>query len=205
MTNDINDFQTLHEFAKVARHRLSQNAWDYLVGGTETETTLKRNRYAIDSLALKPRVLRDVSKVDPSTRLFGHKVRLPLILAPVGSVETFDEGGGASAAKAAGEFGIFMMLSSVTHPGLEAVAKAGTGPKIFQLYVRGDASFIDGYVKRALDNGYDAFCITVDTAHYSRRERDIAKRFVKPWRAAATGHDWQAALNWDDIARFKAT
>jgi isopentenyl diphosphate isomerase/L-lactate dehydrogenase-like FMN-dependent dehydrogenase len=204
MTNDVNDFQTLHEFVKVAKMRLAPNAWDYLVGGTETETTLRRNRLAIDSLGFRPRVLRDVSHVDPTTELFGHKVRLPIVLAPVGSVETFEEGGGASVAKAAGEFGIWMMLSSVCNPGPAAVGKAGTGPKIFQLYVRGDSGFVDDHVKKAIDSGFEVFCITVDTAHYSRRERDIAKRYVKSWRTAATGHNWQAALNWDDIARFKA-
>jgi len=204
MTNAIDDFQTLHEFVKLAKIRLSQNAWDYLIGGTETETTLRRNRAALDSVAFRPRVLRDVSAVDPSSTLFGRKVRLPVILSPVGSLETFEEGGGATVAKAAYAFGNFMMLSSVTKPGLEAVAKAAGGPKIFQLYVRGDDGFVDEHVNRAVDSGYDAFCITVDTAHYSRRERDTAKRYVKAWRARATGHNYQAAFNWDNIARFKA-
>jgi glycolate oxidase len=54
-----------------------------------------------------------------------------------------------------------------------------------------------------VDAGYDAFCLTVDTAIYSRRERDIAKRFVKPWRARASGMDWQAGLSWSHVRRFK--
>jgi len=58
-------------------------------------------------------------------------------------------------------------------------------------------------VRRAVDAGYDAFCLTVDTAIYSRRERDIAKRFVKPWRQHAAGMEIQAALNWRDVERFK--
>jgi glycolate oxidase len=94
-------------------------------------------------------------------------------------------------------------ISSVTLPSLEESAAAGAGPKVFQLYVRGDDAFIDDYVKRAVDAGYDAFCITVDTAHYSRRERDIAKRFRKPWRRDTTGMDYQAGLNWGHIERFK--
>jgi isopentenyl diphosphate isomerase/L-lactate dehydrogenase-like FMN-dependent dehydrogenase len=95
------------------------------------------------------------------------------------------------------------MLSSVCNPGLEAVAAAADNFRIFQLYVRGDDAWVDEHVKRAKDNGYAAFCLTVDTAMYSRRERDLARRFVKPWRARATGQEFQAALNWDHVKRFK--
>jgi len=106
--------------------------------------------------------------------------------------------------KAAAAFNVPMIVSSVTQPGLEAIAEAAPGPKIFQLYVRGDDDHIGEFANRAVDAGYDAFCITVDTAHYSRRERDIAKRFRKPWRAGNTGMDFQAGLNWKNIETFKA-
>jgi isopentenyl diphosphate isomerase/L-lactate dehydrogenase-like FMN-dependent dehydrogenase len=198
-------FQTIHELARAARRNLSDGPWDYLIGGTETETTVKRNRLAIDSVAFRPRVLRDVSKVDSSSTFFGRPVRLPVLLAPVGSVESFTPGGGATAAKASGAFGVPHMLSSACNPGLEATAKAADNYRIFQLYVRGDDAFVDDHVKRATDNGYTLFCMTVDSAHYSRRERDIDKRFVKPWRQAATGMTWQAALSWDQVKRFKDT
>src|SRR5262245_21292659 len=77
-------FLTLHEFIPAARKKLSDNKWDYMIGGAETETTLKRNRLALDSLGFRPRVLRDVSNVDCSGTLFGHKLRLSVMLAPVG-------------------------------------------------------------------------------------------------------------------------
>jgi glycolate oxidase len=198
-------FQTLHEMIKAARARLDANIWDYLVGGAETETTLKRNRASFDALAFRPRVLRDVSRVDSSADFLGRRrIRLPVMLAPVGSLESFEAGGAATAGRAAAEFGVPIMVSSVTQPGLEGSARAiGDGPKIFQLYVRGDAAFVDDHVKRAMESGYDAFAITVDTAHYSRRERDIAKRFVKHWRARSEGMTYQAALAWPDIARLR--
>jgi isopentenyl diphosphate isomerase/L-lactate dehydrogenase-like FMN-dependent dehydrogenase len=196
-------FQTIHEIARAARRNLADGPWDYLIGGTETETTVKRNRLAIDAVAFRPRVLRDVSKVDCSSTFFGRPVRLPVMLAPVGSVESFTPGGGATAAKGSGAFGVPHMLSSACNPGLEATAKAADNFRIFQLYVRGDDAFVDDHVKRARDNGYTIFCMTVDSAHYSRRERDIDKRFVKPWRQAATGMSWQAALSWDQVKRFK--
>ena len=198
-------FQTLHEIARAARRNLSDGPWDYLIGGTETETTVKRNRLAIDTVAFRPRVLRDVSKVDSSSALFGRPIRLPVMLAPVGSVESFTPGGGATAAKGSGAFGVPHMLSSACNPGLEATAKAADNFRIFQLYVRGDDAFVDDHVKRARDHGYTIFCMTVDSANYSRRERDIDKRFVKPWRQGATGMNWQAALSWDQVKRFKDT
>src|SRR5881397_3172339 len=207
MGEDLRErFQTLHEIVRAAHQTLDPGAWDYLAGGTETETTLRRNRQALDSVAFRPRVLRDVSKVDTTATLLGRTLRLPIMLAPVGSIETFTPGGAATAARGAMAFGVAQMLSSVCNPGLEATAAAAPGGlRIFQLYVRGDDGFVDDHVKRARDHGYAAFCLTVDSAMYSRRERDLAKRYIKPWRVRASGFDFQASLSWDHVKRFKDT
>ena len=197
-----NKFQTLHEIVHAAHETLSQNIWDYLRGGTETETTLKRNRMALDAIALRPRVLRDMRKIDATKVILGKKLRLPVCLAPIGSLESFDPKGGVAAMRAATEFGCGLMLSSVSQLSMEEVSNAGDGLKMAMLYKRGDNRFLDNYVSRAIDSGYDAFCLTVDSANYSRRERDIANRFVKPWRTGK-GADWQAALSWKDIERYK--
>ena len=204
MASNLEDrFQTLHEIAKAARLHLKQGDWDYLMGGAESETTLRRNRQALDSVAFRPRVLRDVSKVDTTSTFLGRPVRIPVMLAPIGGLETFDAGGGATVGRASADFGVPHMLSSVCHPGLEATAAAADNFRIFQLYVRGDDAWVDDHVKRAKDHGYAAFCLTVDTASYSRRERDIATRYVKPWRQRATGFAYQAGLNWDHVKRYK--
>ncbi|HEX9323796.1 MAG TPA: alpha-hydroxy acid oxidase [Xanthobacteraceae bacterium] len=198
------EFQTLHEIVKKARQNLDQNDWDYIVGGTESETTLRRNRMALDSLAFRPRVLRDVSRIDAAVERFGRRLRLPLLLAPVGALEVFHQGGGATVARAAQEFGVAHMLSSVCEPGLEAVAEAAPDAlRIYQLYVRGDEGFVDDHVRRAIANGYSAFCLTVDTAVYSRRERDLAKRFVTAGRRRVSGREFQAALAWRTVERIK--
>jgi glycolate oxidase len=206
MTSGLEErFQTLHEIVRAARASLAAGPWDYLIGGAETETTLRRNRLAIDSLAFRPRVLRNVAKVDCTSTFLGKPMRIPVMMAPIGSIESFTPGGGATAAQASAEFGVPQMLSSVCNPGLEAVAKAADNFRIFQLYVRGDDVFVDDHVRRAQANGYTGFCLTVDTASYSRRERDLARRFVKPWRVRATGFDYQAGLSWDHVKRFKDT
>ncbi len=198
------DFMNLHEVVHKARQNLNQNAWDYIAGGVETETTLRRNRMALDSIAFRPRVLRDVSKVDTSTEILGGKLRLPIVLCPVGSLESFHPEGATPVVKAAAEFGVAHMLSSVCDPGLEGVAQAGPDAlRIFQLYVRGDAAWVDDYVARAIANKYAAFCLTVDTAHYSRRERDIAKRHITGGRRRATGREYQEALDWRTVERIK--
>ena len=88
-------FKTLHEFVKAAHLRLNQTHWDYLIGGTETETTVSRNRHAIDSKALLPRVLRDVTAVDPGCKLLGQSLAMPVVLAPIGSLQVIDSQGGA--------------------------------------------------------------------------------------------------------------
>src|SRR5438309_926219 len=197
-------FQNLHELIRKARSNLNQNAWDYIVGAAETETTMRRNRMALDEIAFRPRVLRDVRKVDGSVEQFGRKMRLPVVLAPVGALEIFDPHGAASVARACGSFGAAHMLSSVSEPGLEKTAEAAPDAlRLFQLYVRGDDDFVADVVSRAVKHTYAGFCLTVDTAHYSRRERDIAKRYVRESRLRATGGDYQKGLVWRTVKMIK--
>ncbi|HUK04739.1 MAG TPA: alpha-hydroxy acid oxidase [Burkholderiales bacterium] len=197
-------FLTLQEIVEAARRNLPPGPWSYLVGGAETETTVRRNRLALDSIGFRPRVLRDVSRVDASAPFLSRKARLPVFLAPIGGLESIVEGGAAAAARGAAAFGVPQMLSSVCQPGLEATAAAADTLRVFQLYVRGDDAWVDDHVRRALDHGYAAFCLTVDVAMYSRRERDLVGRFVKPWRATApAGSSYQSGLSWDQVKRFK--
>src|SRR6516165_606870 len=107
-------FQNLHEFVTQARTNLDRNNWDYLIGGSETETTLARNRLALDAIGFRPRVLRDVSNIDCSSTLFGKKLRIPVLCAPVGSLEVFEPRGGSTVAEATRTFGNGMILSSVS-------------------------------------------------------------------------------------------
>jgi glycolate oxidase len=125
------------------------------------------------------------------------------LLAPVGSLELFAQGAGAAAAQAAEQFGIAHMLSSVCQPGIEAVAQAAPDAlRLFQLYVHGDAAWVDAIAERVEAAGNGAFCLTVDTAHYSRRERDQAKRNIR--RLAVPGREFQPQLTWKDVDRLKS-
>ncbi len=198
------DFQLLHEFYAAARKRLNDGVWDYLIGAAETETTFRRNRAALDRLAFRPRVLRNVEHLDTGVEFLGQRLSLPVLLAPIGSLQDLDPGAGIAAAKAAHAFGVMNILSSVSRPGLEEVARASSGPKIYQLYVRGDWDWLCDHIQRAIDAGYCGFCFTVDLDYYSKRERDIAKRYLSSSRQmAATGEEHQMRFNWNDIARIK--
>jgi glycolate oxidase len=190
----------------LARANLDQDNWDYLTGGSESETTLMRNRQAIDSIAFRPRVMRDVTTIDPSVELLGMKMRLPLFLAPIGSLQRLVDGGAETTSKAAHEFGIPACISSVTQPGIKELRELTTGDLMFQLYVRDDMDWILGFVDQAVDLGYKGFCLSADTANYGRRERDKIKKFEP--RGARTAKDtdgfvYQAALNWDVVNKIK--
>src|SRR5581483_10955613 len=116
-------FLNLHEFVIAARARLDRNVWDYLIGGAETETTVRRNRLGLDSLAFRPRILRNVTTTDTSSTFLGRKITMPVALAPIGSIERFDPNACKSVANAAGTFGCPMFQSSVAKPDIEETGK----------------------------------------------------------------------------------
>lgn len=200
-------FLTLHEFVIAARQQLPDTAWAYIIGGADTETSMRRNRAAIDSLALLPRVLNDVSSIDCTGIPLGVSSRLPIVLCPVGGLEAFNPDGGLAVAQAARSFGVPMMLSSVSDwTPTQLVEQVGDElTLIMQLYARTDAEGVDAVVDESKRLNLPAFCITVDSAIYSRRDRDIAARFEKPWRAKGSGNaaEFQASLNWKDVERIR--
>ena len=196
------DFVTNQEIIMAARRNLNDNVWHYLTGGAESETTMRRNRFGLDSLAFRPRVLVDVSEIDPSTTLLGHKLAIPVMLAPIGSLQSITPEGGVAVAKAAEEFGTINFVSSVTQPSLEDIATASGNPKIFQLYVQGDLKWVENLLRRVKQAGYSALCLTVDTAHYGHRERQMMDRWLPPSRRGV-GYEYRAALTWETLDAIK--
>ena len=197
------DFVTNQEIILAARRNLTQDIWDYLSGGAESETTMRRNRIAFDSLALRPRICVDVSKIDTSTTFLGQKLRIPVMMAPIGSLQTITTEGGVAVAKEAAEFGTMNFVSSVTQPSLEEIAASTVHPKIFQLYIRGGLDWCEEILHRVKRAGYMALCLTVDTAHYSRRERQMMNRWLPPNKRTETTRHFQATLTWEMMAAIK--
>jgi isopentenyl diphosphate isomerase/L-lactate dehydrogenase-like FMN-dependent dehydrogenase len=196
------DFVTNQEIILAARRNLPHNVWNYLTGGAESETTMRRNRFGLDNLAFRPRVLVDVSKIDPSTTFLGHSLKIPVMLAPIGSLQAITPQGGVAVGKAAEEYGTINFVSSVTQPSLEEIAAASRNPKIFQLYVQGDFKWLENLLTRVKKAGYTALCLTVDTAHYGHRERQMMDRWLPPSRRGS-GYEYRSALTWETLDAIK--
>lgn len=204
MANDFSNYVTNEQFIQRARQNLAQGPWDYLAGASESETTQRRNRLAFDKIAFRPRVLVDVTEVDPSTTFIGQDLRIPVLLAPIGSLQTFNPRGGAEVSEAAGNFGTMHVLSSVTLPSLEETMAASDFAKSYQLYVHGDWDWTKDMIARVKTAGYKGFCITVDTANYSRRERPLLSGWNPRSRRDVSGYNWASAVTWDTVDKIKA-
>jgi len=195
-------FGTLQELVMAARRTLSQSHWDMLSGGSDSEATLRRNRLALDSLALRQRVLVDVRNIDTRTSLLGKSLPVPMFIAPIGNYLQYADPRGATAvACAAVAKQVPCFVSTAARPGIEAVARAVDQPLIFQLYVRGDRQWVGDILDRAKAAGYDALCVTVDRAYYSRRERDLINRHLVREGGGDASH--QASLTWTDVLWMK--
>jgi glycolate oxidase len=204
------EFITIPEIVEAARQRLPENAWVYSFGGAETETTLRRNRTAFDYIALRPRVLRDVRNRDTSTTFLGHPLALPVMLAPIGGPQNYDPDGALACARAADQVGTIAFIGTLSSPSMEEVRAGSKGPHMFQIYVRGDREWMKNLVRRIENAGYSGLCLTVDSASYGRRERDLQRRFfrgdggVQPnleglGGSNAGSRDHQAGLTWEDV------
>ena len=163
---------------------------------------MRRNCYGLDSIAFRPRVLVDVSHIDASATLLGHKLKVPVVLAPIGSLQSITPSGGLAAAKAAEQFGTVNFVSSVTEPSLEEIAASSRNTKIFQLYVQGDMKWVENLLTRVKRAGYAVLCLTVDTAHYGHRERQMMDRWLPPSRRGA-GYEYRAGLTWKTLDAIK--
>ncbi len=197
------DFVSVQELIIAARKNIDQGPWDYLVGGSETETSMRRNRLAFDRLAFRPRICVDISSIDTSTTFMGHKLRMPVVLAPIGSLQVFNPDAAMAVSRAAAEFGTLHVVSSVTQPTLEETAACTPAPKIFQLYVHGDLKWIEDILGRVVKAGYKALALTVDVAHYSNRERPLLGRYTTPTRVTPPDPRWRASITWDSMDKIK--
>ena len=195
-------FVSLQEVVATARKNLPRDLWDHLSGGSDSETTLLRNRQALDSLALRQRVLVDVRKIDISTTLLGQKLSSPVFLAPVGGFVGFAHPQGVcNVTRAAVAHGTTAFVSTAAKPGLEEAAAAVKEPLIFQLYVRADRKWVEDILDRAKAAGYRALCVCVDRNYYGRRERDIISRANV--REGFGDPSFQMGLQWKDLVWMK--
>jgi L-lactate dehydrogenase (cytochrome) len=163
---------SVSDYRALAKARLPHFLFEYLDGGSYDEVTLRRNVEDLQSVALRQRVLRDVSSMDISTEVFGKRWNMPVGLGPVGLSGLYARRGEVQAAKAAAAAGIPLALSTLSACSIDEVAK-GAGPGFwFQLYIVKDRDFVSDMIARAREAGCSALLLTVDLAVPGTRYRD---------------------------------
>lgn len=162
----------INDFRELARRRLPRFLFEYMDGGSYAEVTLRRNISDLEQIALRQRVLRDVSGIDLSTELFGQKLALPVALAPIGLAGMNARRGECQAVRAADKAGIPFTLSTVSACPIDEVAQAASKPFWFQLYMIRDRAFMRDLMQQATAAQCSALVFTVDMPVPGSRYRD---------------------------------
>jgi isopentenyl diphosphate isomerase/L-lactate dehydrogenase-like FMN-dependent dehydrogenase len=162
----------IEDLRRLAQRRLPRAVFDYLDGGAEAELTLNENCRAFRDVTFRPRGAVAVGDCSLRTKVLGHDLALPALLAPVGYSRLMHPGGEVAAARAAGEAGTGYILSTISGHKLENVKAASQGPVFYQLYLLGGREAAEGALDRARRAGFAALVITVDTPVAGLRERD---------------------------------
>ena len=180
MANLARKALNIEDLRKMAERRLTKALFDFCDKGSEDQVAMRDNRTALDRIKLVPRVMRDVAGRDPGITLLGKKQRLPLIIGPTGPAGFVWYRGETELARAADKAGIPFTLASTSNTAMEKVHANGGGTQWFQLYVWRDAEAAFVTIKRALDAGFEALVVTVDSPVYNNREIDVRNGLVFP-------------------------
>ncbi|KAL3699784.1 hypothetical protein R1sor_017806 [Riccia sorocarpa] len=177
---DTTMITNVSEYEEVAKGKLPKMVYDYYASGAEDQWTLKENRHAFERIRFRPRILVDVTSVDTSTTVLGHKISMPIMVAPTAMQRMAHPEGELATARAVSSHNSIMTLSSWATSSVEEVASVGPGIRFFQLYVYRDRNVVAQLVRRAERAGFSAIALTVDTPILGRREADIKNRFNLP-------------------------
>lgn len=172
---------TIDDLRRIAKRRTPKAAFDYTDGAADAEISLQRARQAFRDIEFHPSILRDVSRVDTSTMIFGGPSALPFGIAPTGFTRLMQTEGEYAGAAAAGAAGIPFTLSTLGTTSIENVkATNPNGRNWFQLYVMRNRDISYGLVERAAKAGFDTLFFTVDTPVAGARLRDKRNGFSIP-------------------------
>lgn len=190
------------DYRAVAKRRLPHFLFEYIDGGANAETTLRRNLSDLEDVVLRQRVLRDVSSIDLSIDLFGSRLSMPVALGPIGLGGMTARRGEVQAARAATAAKAPFCLSTVSACSMEEVAAGGVDPFWFQLYVMRDRVFMRELIARAKAVRCPVLVFTVDMPAPGTRYRDVRSGLAgRPGLYGAATRAWQAiqrpAWAWD--------
>jgi len=176
----LNDCYNVEDFRKLAKKNLPAPIFHYIDGGSDDETTLKRNTESFSKCDLVPNILAGVGQPDLSTTVLGQKIDMPLFLSPVAMQKLFHHEGDKASARAAEKFGTFYSMSTMATSSIEEIANVSGGPKMFQLYIHKDQGLTDNLIDRCKSSGFKSLCLTVDTVVAGNREKDHKWGFTTP-------------------------
>jgi L-lactate dehydrogenase (cytochrome) len=168
------------DLRRMAKRRLPGGVFDYIDGAAEDERTLRANSSAYEDVTFSPRVLRGLADIDISCTLLGQPLTYPLVLAPTGFTRIADPQGELAVARAAERAGLPYTLSTLATRSIEEVRSVSKGRLWFQVYAWRDRELVKEMVDRAAAANYEALVLTVDTAMFGRRERDVRRGFSLP-------------------------
>jgi isopentenyl diphosphate isomerase/L-lactate dehydrogenase-like FMN-dependent dehydrogenase len=147
--------------------------FDYIDGGAESESTVRSNRAAFESVTFRPQGGMDPGRVSAATSLLGNKISMPVLIAPCGAAHAVHSTGDKAGVMAASAKGTIFVQSTLSGHSVAEVVKAANGsPVWYQAYRVGDRATADRAIARARDAGAQALVVTIDTAVVSLRERD---------------------------------
>jgi L-lactate dehydrogenase (cytochrome) len=176
----LNDCYNIDDFRKLAKKNLPAPIFHYIDGGSDDESTLKRNTESFSKCDLVPNILASVGQPDLSTNVLGQKIDMPLFLSPVAMQRLFHHEGDKASAKAAEKFGTFYSMSTMANSSIEEIANISGGPKLFQIYIHKVKGLTDNLIDRCKTSSFNAMCLTVDTVVAGNRERDHRWGFTTP-------------------------
>jgi len=171
---------SVEDLRRIAKRRLPGGVFDYIDGAAEDERTLAANQRAFERVGFRPRVLRGLEKVEIDSTILGRPVAYPLVLAPTGFTRIADPDGELAVARAAARAGLPYTLSTLSTRSIEEVRAVSDGRLWFQVYAWRDRALVQEMIERAAAARYEALMLTVDTAVFGRRERDVRRGFSLP-------------------------
>jgi L-lactate dehydrogenase (cytochrome) len=180
ITRRLQRAPSINDLRAIARRRMPRGVFDYIDGAAEDERAMRANAEGFAKLTFRPRVLRNVGSIDPSTTLLGRPLPFPLAFAPTGFGRIADPQGELAVARAAARADIPYSLSTLGTRSIEEIAAVSEGRKWFQVYVWRDRGLVKDMIDRAKAADYEALMLTVDLPVHGMRERDVRNGFTLP-------------------------
>jgi L-lactate dehydrogenase (cytochrome) len=183
----LSQCHNFHDFRRLARRRLPGPIFDYIDGGADDESSLRRNTGSFETCDLVPNVLRGVREIDLSVTVMGQKLATPFYCSPTALQRLFHHQGERAVAAAAAKLGTMFGVSSLGTVSLEELRKAHDVPQVYQFYFHRDRGLNHAMMQRAKEAGVEVMMLTVDSITGGNRERDLRTGFSIPFRLTLAG------------------